>query len=511
MKRNHIFWASAIAFCSALIAAILPFHANAATQSERPNILWIFIDDQDPRYSCYGETLIQTPNIDALAAEGVRFERAYAPNPVCAPSRSAIITGSYAIRLGTHNMRSGRMPGAEIYLPEGFETIPELFRKAGYATFNRGKDDYNFIYDRSDLHSIGNVSGLLNGGVKSKGLRGQGDWSEVPEGTSFFGQIQPPGGKFTRGIAEHLKELGVSPVDPASVTVPPQYPDIPEIRDALANHLNKMVKADHEVGLILDRLKADGLWENTIIFLFSDHGSDMPRSKEFCYEEGLRVPLIIAGPGMKNIVKPGTVREDLTTLLDVGATSLALAGLDVPAHYDSKNIFAKDYKRDHIFFSRDRMSMAIDRVRAIRGDRYHYKRNFMTDRLLMQQNYRTPLPLSMKLQSMYDHGKLTPGQAMPYGKRPAEELYDMEKDPHQTVNLAQSSDHEAALLKMRGLLTDWIGDTGDKGMFPESRGALQAVKNRLGNQAVAPEFDGFVVEDANLTYESYKDKTLKKK
>ena len=157
------------------------------------------------------------------------------------------------------------------------------------------------------------------------------------------------------------------------------------------------------------------------------------------------------------------------------------------------------------------MSMAIDRVRAIRGDRYHYKRNFMTDRLLMQQNYRTPLPLSMKLQSMYDHGKLTPGQAMPYGKRPAEELYDMEKDPHQTVNLAQSSDHEAALLKMLGLLPDWIGDTGDKGMFPESRGALQAVKNRLGNQAVAPEFDGFVVEDANLTYESYKDKTLKKK
>lgn len=469
--------------------------ASAETVVKRPNILWLFIDDQDPRYGCYGEKLVHTPNIDALASEGVRFERAYVPVPVCAPCRSALITGSYPIRLGTHNMRSGRDPIAPIYLPDGFETLPEVFRNAGYATFNHGKDDYNFAYDRSELYPVGTVPGMVNA-VSWKGLRGAGDWSEVPRDTPFFAQIQPPGGKMTRGTAERLGEIGVAPVDPADVTVPPQYPDIPEVRSQIADHLNTMQQTDYEVGKILDRLKADGLWENTVIFLFSDHGSDMPRSKGFCYEEGLRVPLIIAAPGMNDTVKPGTVRTDLTSLMDVAATSLALAGLEIPGDMDAKNLFADDYRRNYIYASRDRWSMAIDRIRAVRGDRYSYIRNFMTDRPLMQWYYRPNLPAYQKIEAMYKAGELTPGQALPYGPRPAEELYDMDNDPHQVVNLADDPEHKAGLEEMRSVLAQWICDTGDKGQYPESRAALQAVMNHMGDyvgEARSPEFDGIHV------------------
>jgi len=392
-------------------------------------------------------------------------------------------------------MRSSRDPSAPIYLPDGVKTLPELFRQAGYATFNRGKDDYNFVYDRSKLYSLGVVPGLVNA-VNWKGARGKGDWNEVPKDTPFFAQIQPPGGKSTQGIAEELAGLRTTPVDPAAVTVPPQYPDIPEIRDKIAEHLNTMQRTDYEVGRLIDRLKTDGLWENTIIFLFSDHGSDMPRSKEFCYEEGLHVPLIIVAPGMEDIVKPGTVRTDLTSLMDVTATSLALAGLEIPQYMDSKNLFADDYRRDYIYSSRDRCSWTIDRIRAVRGDRYHYIRNFMTDRPLMQNNYRSTFPISMKIEAMFRNGELTPAQALPYGERPPEELYDMQHDPHQTINLANHPEHEATLERMRGVLTAWIAATGDKGQYPESRAALQAVKNRFGDYANGPEFVGMSVTNA---------------
>jgi arylsulfatase A-like enzyme len=384
-------------------------------------------------------------------------------------------------------MRSSRDPSVPIYLPKGVLTLPELFRKGGYATFNRGKDDYNFVYDRSTLYSIGVEPGMVNG-VNWKGPRGVGHWNEVPRGMPFFAQIQPPGGKSARGIAKELTAMGATSIDPADVSVPPQYPDIPEIRDKIAEHLNTMQRTDIEVGKIIDELKEDGLWENTIIFLFSDHGSDMPRSKEFCYEEGLHVPLIIAAPGMPDLVKPGTRRTDLTSLLDVAATSLALAGLDVPDHMDSRNLFADDYKRDYVYSSRDRCSWTVDRIRSIRGDRYHYIRNFMLDRPLMQNNYRTGGPIDTKMQELFQNGELTPAQALPYGKRPPEELYDMHLDPHQTINLANDLKHETTLDEMRALLERWIADTGDKGQYPESQEALQAVKNRFGDYAVGPEF-----------------------
>ena len=467
--------------------------------AKQPNILWIYIDDQSPWYSSYGDQLVETPNIDALASEGVLFERAYVPTPVCAPTRSAVITGAYNIRTGTHDMRSGRVPGYQIHLPEGVTTVPQLFRQAGYETYNGTKDDFNFTYNRSDLYSVaGNANKKVGGAqvVSWKGPQGGGDWRDVPEGKPFFGQLSVSGGKGVANIEEQLAAFGAKPVDPAKVRVPKQYPDIPLVRQHIANHYNSVLRSDYEVGQTIARLKADGLWENTIVFLFTDHGSDLPRSKEFCYIEGLHVPLIIVAPGMKDVVKPGTRRSDIVALLDVTATSLALAGLPVPGYMDSKNLFAKDYSRDYVFSSADRMSNVIDRVRSVVGPRYHYIRNFMTDRPLMNWGHREMIGLAnpdassfLAIRKLAEEGKLTPVQAAPYGPRIAEELYDLENDPDEVVNLAGDPAHKEKLMEMRQQLDGWIEDTDDKGQYPRSKAAMDEIIGRFPKSWLrSPEF-----------------------
>ena len=460
-----------------------------------PNVLWIHVEDQHPWSGTYGETMVATPNIDALARAGGVFERAYAAAPVCSPSRSANITGVYPIRAGTHDHRSGRVPGNRIHLAEGMSTVPELFRRHGYATFNNGKDDYNFTYDRGALYSIGTRP---NEAVGWKGASGDGDWRGAPEGVPFFGQIGTLGGTALGRVEAALKAAGAAAVDPATVAVPPQYPDLPGLRDAIATHLDTMVDTDNRVGEIVARLKADGLWENTVVVLFSDHGSNLPRSKEFCYDEGLKVPLIVAAPGLTDIVPPGTRRGDLVSLMDIAATSLALAGIPVPETMDSRNVFGRpDYRRAYVFSSHDRMSNTIDRVRSVMGPRFHYIRNFMTDRPLYQFGYREMGALQQRghylntMRRMFADGTFTAAQALPYGRRPAEELYDLASDPHELVNLVEDPAHRAPLDEMRGALTGWIEATGDRAQQPRSAAAMREVTERYPEDWLrGPEFSG---------------------
>ncbi|MEM7015942.1 MAG: sulfatase [Pseudomonadota bacterium] len=468
--------------------------------NQRPNILWIYIEDQDPRYGCYGEQLVDTPNIDALADLGVVFERAYAPAPVCSPSRSGVITGCYPIRIGVHVQRSSRFPGEEIYLPEGIKTVPELFRDAGYFTFNNGKDDYNFVYDRTQLYSVGNAG--INSPGASKGVQaGGGDWRDCPADTPFFAQIQTNGRKDGYSLAQAqrvLQGLGVDKpalVNPDDVEVPPQYPDIPEMREMIAAQLSTMPISDILVGRIIERLKADGHWGNTVIFLLSDHGALFPRAKQMCYEEGLRVPLIIAAPGMTDLaelIPPATRRSEPTALLDVAATTLELAGITTPDYMDSVDLFtAASSDRpvfSDVFSARDRCEWVVDRVRSVIGGRYHYIKNFMTDRPLAQYNFRSDWAAIAKTKEMYERGELTPAQALLYGTRPTEELYDLVNDPHELVNLAGETEHQTTLLDMRKAVEDWIEKTDDRGQYPESPAALKLTKLQFPEQWTDPIF-----------------------
>ena len=514
-----------------LLLAILPLPAF----SERPNILWIDIDDQSPWYNVYGDKTVSTPNLDALANEGVVFERAYAASPVCAPSRSAMITGVYPIRAGTHDMRAGRVPDYQIHLPKEITTVPEIMRKAGYETYNAHKDDYNFAYDRRNLYSFGNPmhpyspgsrddearkSDSKKGGYKAvskkqlmemgftaekadkmlaelnkdkgtgkvnyKGLRGNGSWRDVKEGP-FFGQLSIPGGKSVEKINEQLRSYGLQPVDPADVRVPAQYPDIPQVRQHVADHYNSVQRTDHKVGELVRQFKDEGLWGNTVFILYSDHGSDLPRSKGYVYKEGLHIPFIIAAPGMDIIGSGG--RSDLVNLMDIAATTLGLAGIEIPEFMDAKDIFAKDYHRDYIYSSSDRWGNVIDRARSVTGEQFHYIRNFKLDRPLfnwgayeMVAKMRDPDGTTtslMAMRRMADEGKLQGAQMAPYSERVAEELYDLKNDPDEVNNLAADPAYQKQLIKMRKALLYWIADTDDKGQYPRSSGAMREITDRF--------------------------------
>jgi len=445
---------------------------------DHPNILWVYLEDTNPWMSCYGDEVVKTPNIDKLAEGGVRFDRAYMTSAVCSPTRSAVITGMYQTAIGAHEHYSSfsvwRGNEMEVWDPNhmGVRTLPEILKAAGYYTFNEGKDHYNFVFSDEDLYDRKGENGF-------KGAKDGTEWSGRKAGQPFFGQIQLTGGKYKNAPAV---------VKPEDVEVMPYYPDHGVFREEIANHYNTILKMDEILGDIVLRLKEDGLYEHTIVFFFSDHGMRLPRHKQFLYEGGIRVPLIIAGPG----IQEGEVRKDLISGIDISATTLSLAGIDVPDHMHGMDMFAEGYDREFVVAARDRCDYTIDRIRAVVTDRYKYIRNFMTDKPYMQPQYRDGWPSMELLRTMYKEAKLNEVQArFPSDERPAEEFYDLWEDPHETNNLVHSYDrkHAVEIAKHRDILYHWILDTNDKGRFPESDEALKAVLDRWGEKAVNKEYD----------------------
>jgi arylsulfatase A-like enzyme len=443
-----------------------------------PNILWVYLEDTNPWMSCYGDDTIETRHIDALADRGVRFDRAYMPSGVCSPTRSAVITGMYQTTIGAHehysSFRVWRGDKMETWDPNhlGIRTIPEIFKHAGYYTFNEGKFHYNFVFRKDRLYDRTGSNGF-------KGAQDGTGWSGRDKNQPFFGQIQLRGGK--KGGAPQR-------VDPAEVEVPPYYPDHPVYRRHIARHYDTILKMDQILGRILAALKRDGLYENTIIFFFSDHGMKLPRHKQFLYEGGINVPLLVAGPG----VPAGKARDGLVSGIDLGPTSLALAGIEVPRHMQGRNMFAEGFHRDYVIAARDRCDYTIDRIRAVVTERYKYIRNFMTDRPYLQPQYRDGRDYMRVLKKLYKQGELNEVQSrFVSDHRPAEELYDLTKDPHETKNLVHSSKrkHAMALGRLRTILNKWIVRTDDQGRFPESDAALKAVLDRWGDRAVNKEYE----------------------
>lgn len=447
-------------------------------QTKKTNVLWLYIEDMNPFLSCYGSKLVETPNMDRLAENGVLFERAYVTTPVCSPCRSTIITGAMATTVGAHNHNSS-YPSAPIYLPENIKTIPELFRQEGYYTFNCGKTHYNFKHNLAELYS--------------KPESNLTPWRSREEGQPFFGQIQIAGGKYVFNRKNFDKrEFRLDPKK-AAQTLPPYYPQDPILIKHWAEHYDAVKMTDDYVGRIMAELAKDGLVEDTIVFCFSDHGCYMPRHKQFCYEGGLHVPLIISWPGGSDIVKPSVRRKDLVSGVDIPATTIALAGMAVPDWYEGYNVFDDDYtERDYVIATRDRMDYTIDRIRSVRTkDNYKYIRNFMTDRPYCQPQYRDNRDYMVRMRQLYKEGKLTKEQAWFWAEnRPAEEFYDLNKDPHETKNLADDPAYRDKLLKLRNILEKWIEETDDKGQYPESQAGLKAVLKQWKGRCVNPEYDG---------------------
>lgn len=429
--------------------------AMGADGSDRPNILWLISEDTSPDLACYGTPEVRTPHLDRFAQQGARYTNAFATCPVCSPSRSAFMTGMFQTTIGAHNHRSHRGDGYT--LPEPVEVITAYFRRAGYFTANvktpapgvRGtcKTDWNFQ-------------------PKGKPFDGN-DWSQRTPGQPFFAQVN-----FSLTHRDFVRDKQ-RPIDPTKVRIPPYYPDHPITRRDWADYLESLQVLDRQIGKVLERLDREGLADNTIVFYFGDHGRPHVRGKQWLYEGGIRVPLIVRWPGH---IQPGTVSDDLVSLIDLAPTCIHAVGIKPPHHLQG-NIFlgSRARKQEHIFAARDRCDETVDRIRCVRTKRWKLIRNYYPDRPYMQFNaYKhRQYPVLTLLEVLHKQGKLTPEQArFMASTRPKEELYDLKSDPYELHNLCEAPEAKPMLERLRGALDRWIEETHDKGAIPESKETL---------------------------------------
>lgn len=454
-----------------LLIAQAPLVKAGGVQIKPPNVVWISAEDISPDLGAYGESYAVTPTLDKLAAEGLRYVNAFSTAPVCAPSRSAIITGMYPTTIGSLHMRSKAVP------PVGVKAFTEYLRAAGYYCTNNSKTDYNFeppptnrppdtVWDET-----GNRAHWRN-----RQEPGQPFFAVFNLNVTHESQIRAEEAVYRRNTAR------LTPAqfhDPAKAILPPYYPDTPLVRRDWARYHDNITAMDYQVADILKQLEEDGLTQNTVVFFWGDHGRGLPRGKRNVYDSGIRVPLIVRWPGQ---IRSGSMSEELVSLFDLAPTALSLAGVNPPAHMQAQAFLGPFRKpsRRYVFSHRDRMDEAHDMVRSVMSGRYHYLRNFYPERTHAQYiDYLEAMPTMRELRRLFkDHfnalgeqyGKaLTPEQlAFMMPVKPREELYDLTADRHEVKNLADSPSHQKILQEMRLALEKWQQETRDLGAVPES-------------------------------------------
>ncbi|MGD8499628.1 MAG: sulfatase, partial [Phycisphaerales bacterium] len=259
----------------------IPLTAAETPKAQQPNILWVSTEDISPDLGCYGDSYAVTPNIDKLAAQGVRYNNVYSHSGVCAPTRSGIITGMYPTTVGTHHMRCKGVPPAYV------KCISEYLRAAGYYCTNNVKTDYQFDPPASAWDENSRKAHWRNRG------KNQPFFAIFNFTTSHESQIR----NRSEGMLKRL--AGLTPDekhDPAKAVLPPYYPDTPAVRKDWAQYYDVITLMDKQVADVLKQLEEDGLAEDTIVWFWGDHGRGLPRGKRWIYDSGLRIPLIIRVP-----------------------------------------------------------------------------------------------------------------------------------------------------------------------------------------------------------------------
>ena len=454
------------------LCLVLPlFGQDKSTQpvdEDRPNILWLSTEDIGPQLGCYGDPVAKTPNLDALAGRGMLFDVAWSNYPVCAPARTTIITGMYAAANGAGHMRCSRP------LPEGVAMFPQLLQQAGYICTNQKKEDYNHpkpgkVWDKTNKKApLGNRTG-------------NGKGSKNP----FFSVINHTG--------THESKIRNRPhqavTDPQAVQLTQYWPDRPEVRQDLAQYYDNIAKMDQWVGQQIKQLEQAGLADDTIIVFFGDHGSGMPRHKRYAGDSGMRVPMIVYFPEKyKHLApagyEPGKHSTELVGFIDLAPTTLSLAGIE-PPKYMQGHAFAGVHRQPpaHFLYGfRERMDERPDLSRSLRDERFLYVRNYMPHLPAGQHvNYQMQTPTTRVWREMYDAGKLNDVQRQFWEARSAEEFYDLEKDPEETVNLINDKDYQQEIKRFREAHRQKTMEIRDPGFIPESM--LHQIAHQPGNVA----------------------------
>ena len=423
----------------------------------RPNIVWIMAEDISTELGCYGHPAVETPHLDQLAKEGELYTRAFCTAPSCTPSRNAMMTGVYQNRTDTQDQRR-----RGVVLPATVTPIPKLLQAAGYYTAlgcgYSNKTDLNFEVDR-----------LFDGA----------DWSGREDGQPFFAQITLAG-THRHSDWKAIQKRSTERVDPQAVELPPYFPDHPIVRQDWAIYLDMIERIDAQMGEIVGRLRKEGILDETVVIFIGDNGRCHLRGKCWLYDPGLQVPLIIRWPAA---IEAGQVHEDLVSTIDISATILELAGVDLPEVLDGHPLWGpRARQRRMIFAARDLIDEVDDRIRCVRTARYKYIRNYRPELGYRDCRYvREHRPMLAVMEAMLAGDELTPEQRLFFASiKPVEELYDLETDPFELVNLAESPDHRNTLHELRAHLDTWISDTGDKGLIgiPLPPGLGQAESGR---------------------------------
>ena len=446
-----------------------------------PNVLWIFGEDLGPELGFLGTPEVHTPNLDALAERGMYFTHAFTTSPVCSPSRSAINTGMYQTTIGAHNHRSHRPGDTSVYpypLPADVQIISDRMRHAGYFTGNirefpegtwfrgTGKTDWNFTYAGEPFDTD--------------------RWEDLSAHQPFYAQVNFPETHRGRDWDEAHTHID-TPANPERVVFPPYYPDHPVVRADWAQYLNAVMALDRKIGDVLALLERDGLAESTIVVFMGDHGRAMVRGKQWPYDSGLHVPLLIYIPpalGKPAGYEPGTQSDRLVSAIDVTATTLALAGIPRPESMQGLVFLGEDADppRTYVFGGRDRGDETVDRIRTVRSRRFRYLRNDYPERPFLQTNrYKeATYPTIWVMRKLHREGRLTPVQAaLMAPTRPREELYDLMADPYETRNLADSTAYQEILGQLRRALDTWIEETDDQGRYPEPPSVYEYYEARM--------------------------------
>ncbi len=453
--KNRIFFRLRLLICFLLSAVMCPAVLRAEPV-DRPNILWIVAEDISPLFGCYGSADASTPNIDAFAKRSHLFKRAYATAPICSPSRSCLATGMYATSLGSQHLR------CKVQLPQEITPLAKIFKDNGYWTALRGKTDYNF-----------DDQGLFD---DWSGNREAAPWFNCPDGKPFFafynlGSTHEGSGNRPERAAAALKMLPRDAArDLAKITVPPHHPDSAEMRRIWARYHELITVFDLEFGKVLKQLEADGLADDTIVFLMADHGMGLPRYKRWLYLTGLHVPLIVHLPArFQGKQGQAAVRKDLISYVDLPATALQLAGIDAPEYFAGQSIFAGK-QRSHVFGARDRADDMYDLSRCVFDGRFLYIRHYLPHLPPMQEGYiLSPVYKEslIELHRLHNAGLDTRQSAKMWQPRPFEELYDIQIDPHEQQNLASDSRLASVKARLAARLKAWILKTRDSGFLTE--------------------------------------------